>query len=152
MASPAAPTPPTEKPKSEIELLREQVAALAKLVGETRQPGEARVRAPEAPKKFKAWEEDIWVEALQDMVYPDPPKTNDPAEIEYGIYRVGRKDTTDVNGNPAVIAGAVFLLKHREHLNRYHRELSNKEVDTRPEAVPFVPQTTARTQRVRPVR
>lgn len=152
MASPAAPTKPPETAKSEIEILREQVVALTKLVGETRQPGEARVRAPEAPKKFKAWEEDIWVEALQDMVYPEPPKTNDPSEIEYGVYRIGRKDTTDENGNPVVIPGAVFLLKHREHLNKYHRELSNKEVDTRPTATPFVPQTTARTQRVRPVR
>ncbi len=152
MASPSAPTKPPETPKSEIDQLREQVAALTKLVSEGREPGQPRVRAPEAPKRYKAWEEEIWVEALQDMVYQDPPKTNDPSEIEYGIYRVGRKDTTDENGNPVVIPGAVFLLKHREHLNKYHRELSDKEADARVAAAPFVPQTTARSQRVRPVR
>lgn len=154
MATPAAPIKPPETAKqpTEIEALRAQVEALTKLVSDQREPGQPRVRKPEEPKKFAAWEEDIWVEALQDCVYPDPPKSNDPSEIEYGIYRVGRKDETDANANPAVIPGAVFLLKHREHLNRFHRELKHAEVDARIAPTPFVPQTTARSQRVRPVR
>jgi hypothetical protein len=151
MAKPA----PIDTEPSEIDALKatvetqgKQIAELLRAIQEQRQAGQERVKAVEAPKKFAAWEEEIWVEAMQDCVYPDPPK-GEENEIEYGIYRVGRKQDTDERGNPVIVSGAVFLLKHREHLNKNLREMKQNEIDAQPVPVRHIPQTTARAQRAR---
>ncbi len=148
MAAPQIPAKPPEAPaKTELEQLREQVAALTKLMNETREPGQARAKVPAKPMARAPWEEDILVEALIDCTYSEP---HDPSD--YGVYRYGRKDSVDDKGNPIVVQGSIFRLKHREHLNRFLRQLTDKEVDSLIAPAPFVPQTTARSQRVLPVR
>jgi hypothetical protein len=156
-----APVPPPRQPiqpdqkeggKSELEVLREQVAVLSQAITELnakREVGEDK--AVVAPvHRFKAWEEDLWVEALQDCVYPDPPEFDHKSQTwsqEYGIPRRGRRQDSDEKGNPITVKGAIFQLKHREHLQTFLREIKKDELDKVAPPVRVIPETTARSQR-----
>lgn len=79
----------------------------------------------------KAWEEEIWVEAIRDCTYPNVNDT-------YPQYRKADKDGGQ---------GEVFRIAYREHLNHAMRELTPGA--ERP-IVPAkqIPQTAARGVRV----
>ena len=79
----------------------------------------------------KAWEEEIWVEAIRDCTYPNVNDT-------YPQYRQAAKDGGQ---------GEVFRIAYREHLNDSIREL--KPGAERPAAPSkLIPQTAARGVRV----
>ncbi len=77
-----------------------------------------------------AWEEVIWVEPLMDCTYPDVNDT-------YSRYRKAAKGD---------IPADLFRLKHREHLNKYMREIDKGEKLPEPVAKK-IPQTSARGRR-----
>lgn len=124
-------TPKTPSIADLMSLVTTLAAQVAELQAERKEP----VYVAQDSSEFvrKPWEERILVEALADCTYPDP---NDA----YPKYRYGRSE-----GQP----GSTFLLMHREHLNKFLREIGKDEV-VPDRAVPTIPQTGARGQRVRP--
>lgn len=116
--------------RAEMVALKEEAAVAA-----------AGPKRPEPIVPVKAaWEEELYVEAVRDCTYPDPPSHLDP-EGSYGVYRKAGKDGE---------VGAIFRLKFREHLADHMRELSADEVvdvtnlQRKNASRPQVPQTTAR--------
>lgn len=135
-----------------IREMRADNAAMRAELASVKEEAKAAAEGPKRPEPVvpakQAWEEEIWVEAMMDCTYPDPPSHIDP-EGSYGIYRKAAKpDELDKDGNPAI--GALFRLKYREHLAGHMRVLSEEEVQDRSKilrrasARPHVPQTTAR--------
>lgn len=81
------------------------------------------------------WEEELWVEAINDVTYPDPHDKDN-----YAKYRTGRREDQP---------GDVFRIAHREHLNKHLRLLKNGEQESMPKrSEPKIPQTNARGVRV----
>lgn len=113
-----------------LALIQKQGEQIAALTAE-RDAGEAVVIEDAPAYTKKAWEEEIFVEAVRDLTYPDVNDT-------YAKYRYAGKD-----GGP----GDVFRIAHREHLNASMRELKKgEEIPKRQQ--PAVPQTGARGVRV----
>lgn len=114
-----------------MSLVTTLAAQVAELQSERKEQVHVQLNSSEFARA--PWSEHIRVEALADCTYPDP-------QDAYPKYRYGRTEDQ---------AGSVFLLMHREHLNKHLRELGKDE--PAPErAAPKVPQTGARGQRSRP--
>lgn len=103
-----------------------------------REFGADRPVRDEPEYSHKPWEEEIWVIALVDCTYPNPPESSNAADqaCNYGIYRRAGKPE-----QPAI----PFRLKHREHLHRNLKVLTEGQIETIKAAVDApIPMTNAR--------
>lgn len=140
--APVAPTAPSipKAPPSEVDLLRAQVLELSERLNAVLGTSQGRTKKPAPVYAHPAWEEEVYVEALQRGYYPQPHDT-------YAICRLGPQDGEDARGNPVKTRGSVFKLMHREHFSTsWMREVQANDPAIVDVPAPRIPQTTARSQ------
>lgn len=133
---PSTPTKVEASTPSMVDLLA-LIGSLKSEIDKLKESATGEVIHAPSPTNFakSPWEEELWVEAINDVTYPDP---HDP--VNYAKYRFGRKEDQP---------GDVFRIAHREHLNKHLRLLKNDEKDNMPKReTPKIPQTAARGVRV----
>lgn len=152
---PTAPTPSapaTAAPKSDMDLMRGMMATLMEQNAELRSRLDSvaptsRIKR-EPPVYAKApWEEVIWVEALEEGYYPNPPK--DGEDVEFAILRKARVEFQDERKQWQAERGGIFRLKHREHLAPWMRRLESEDEDIPAAPRKAIPMTTARGQHIK---
>ena len=135
--------PDNSPPRNELfDLVKSMKATIDTLTKRLSELEAKQAEAPPTPVQAtpfarRAWEEEIWVEAIIDCLYPD---FKDPDN--YSRYRNGRRNGAH---------GDVFRIAHREHLAKHLRELKKEELEKLQDEAPpkVIPQTAARGQRVR---
>lgn len=146
------PAPATAAPKSDMDLMRQMMATLMEQNAELKSRLDSvapTTRTKREPPKYAhpAWEEVVWVEALEEGYYPDPPKADD--EVEFAIQRRPRLEYQDDRKQWQVERGSIFRLKHREHLSAWMCLLKNEDEDIPAKGKKPVPMTTARGQNIK---
>lgn len=139
--APATPAP--ARPGNEMQELRALVLAQAEIISELRDrldqvaPASGKRERKEPVYAKAPWEEEVWVEALEEGYYPEPHDT-------YAIVRHGRMEVVNAEGELTVKRGTVFRLQHREHLAAWMQELDSKDAAVQAHPTKRVPQTTVR--------